>query len=76
MNYELYSVANHKGSLGMGHYTAQCVDPMDENVWDMYNDSTSYPDSKLQYKEAYLLYYKQRANGNGECKANVETDRN
>ena len=55
--YNLYSVTSHKGSLGMGHYTAQCRDPLVENSWIMYDDSNTYSDAVFREKDAYLLFY-------------------
>ena len=35
--YDLYSVVNHVGVLGAGHYTAHSVNP-DNKKWFAYND--------------------------------------
>ena len=59
-NYKLYSVVNHKGSLGSGHYTAQCVD--DSNTWHLFNDQWSSIYSKLESQQAYLLWYRKSEN--------------
>lgn len=40
--YDLYGVVNHSGSLGGGHYTAQCFNRV-ENKWFNFNDSFVKP---------------------------------
>lgn len=37
--YDLYAVVNHSGSLGGGHYTAQCYNETDQQ-WHNFNDSS------------------------------------
>ena len=55
--YRLICVANHEGSLGSGHYTAQCLDRTDSNCWHMFNDTTSSKSHHIDPRNAYVLFY-------------------
>lgn len=59
--YDLYGVSQHMGSLGGGHYTACCKNPLD-NKWYDFNDSScrKTSESSAVDKNAYLLFYKRR----------------
>jgi ubiquitin C-terminal hydrolase len=37
--YDLYAVSNHYGSLGGGHYTAMCKNPVFD-IWAEFDDSS------------------------------------
>jgi hypothetical protein len=59
--YQLYGVVNHSGSLGFGHYTANCYNSV-KDAWITFNDSSVY---KLENEspisnEAYVLFYKRK----------------
>ncbi|CAM6129169.1 unnamed protein product [Calypogeia fissa] len=60
--YDLYSVCCHMGSLGCGHYTAQCRN-CENDMWYCFNDSTVSPiqDSAVLSSTAYILFYQQRS---------------
>ena len=59
LNYDLYAVSNHYGSLSFGHYTAYCKNP-ETGVWYDFNDSSvsslSSPEEAVS-NSAYVLYY-------------------
>ena len=53
--YDLYAVSNHYGSLGSGHYTADCVY---KNTWFNFDDAhVSFSREDLT-RSAYVLFYK------------------
>ena len=59
LNYDLYAVSNHYGSLQFGHYTAYCKNA-ETGMWYDFNDSsvtalTSADDAISN--SAYVLYY-------------------
>ncbi len=57
--YELYTISNHYGEHGGGHYTAYSKDK--SNMWYEYNDQTSTPISPqkaLTNPSAYMLFYR------------------
>ena len=64
--YDLYAVSEHMGGLGGGHYTAKCVNFID-NKWYSFNDSnvSVVPEDRLRDSivtpEAYVLFYKRRS---------------
>lgn len=55
--YQLYSVCNHTGVTGGGHYFAYCKDS--DGKWRQYNDShvSDISDDKVITKDAYCLAY-------------------
>ncbi|KAG6547147.1 hypothetical protein Mapa_011399 [Marchantia paleacea] len=59
--YDLYGVCCHMGSLGGGHYTAQCKN-WENDVWYCFNDSSVSPlqDSAVLSSSAYILFYQHR----------------
>jgi len=62
--YELYSVINHMGDVGGGHYTNYSKNSIN-NQWYEFNDSNvsylNYPEKEIMTSSAYvLLYQKQR----------------
>jgi ubiquitin carboxyl-terminal hydrolase 2/21 len=58
-NYSLIGFSNHMGSMGGGHYTADCKDVMN-NEWYNYNDNDvyKYTDNNIDTSDAYILMYK------------------
>ncbi|KAI5058567.1 hypothetical protein GOP47_0026737 [Adiantum capillus-veneris] len=58
--YDLYAVCNHSGSLGYGHYTAQCKDA--DGLWYSFNDSlvSTSNESSVVSSSAYILFYQLR----------------
>lgn len=61
MLYDCYGVSNHYGSMGFGHYTAYCKNPL-TNMWYDFDDSRV---SKVEGKDvctnaAYNLFYRRR----------------
>jgi len=60
--YELYSVVNHSGASGVGHYTAYCNNSEDKN-WYCFNDITcrSMETAFVKTKLAYLLFYRRKS---------------
>lgn len=59
--YDLYGVSNHYGSLGGGHYTASCLNHID-NKWYYFNDSSvsRKDEDDVVSNAAYLLFYRRR----------------
>lgn len=66
--YDLYAVANHSGSLTMGHYTASVLQNTVtdtrkvEQTWWHYNDETvtRLKEDELVSPKAYVLFYSRR----------------
>lgn len=63
--YDLYALANHFGSMALGHYTASCKappHPSGEESWHTFNDHIMVPlsTSNLQSSNAYMLFYSKR----------------
>ncbi|KAH7289863.1 hypothetical protein KP509_30G021800 [Ceratopteris richardii] len=58
--YDLYAVCNHSGSLGYGHYTAQCKDA--DGLWYSFNDSSvsTLSEPSIVSSSAYILFYQLR----------------
>lgn len=56
--YDLYSVVNHQGALGGGHYTAYAKNFLDDQ-WYYYDDERVrvVEESKVVSPSAYLLFY-------------------
>ena len=62
--YDLYSVAQHHGSLQGGHYTA--VGRTNPNAFALFDDSRcSQNVSELVDSSAYVLFYVRRGEGGG-----------
>ncbi|KAJ2557444.1 hypothetical protein EV175_001349 [Coemansia sp. RSA 1933] len=61
--YDLYSVCNHFGGLGGGHYTAYARSPEDDKWYEFDNSRVSEVRSPDDVKTAaaYMLFYRQRA---------------
>lgn len=61
LTYDLYAVSHHSGSLSFGHYTATCLNPL-ENKWYDYNDSyvSMATEDDIVNSSAYVLYYRRR----------------
>mmetsp|Transcript_73040 Transcript_73040/g.171274 ORF Transcript_73040/g.171274 Transcript_73040/m.171274 type:complete len:760 (+) Transcript_73040:54-2333(+) len=60
VDYQLYAVVNHSGSLSYGHYTAYCkVGEGSDKKWYLFNDARVTPASEADVvsQEAYLLFY-------------------
>jgi len=60
--YDLFAVSNHYGGLYGGHYTASCLNHMEEK-WYEFNDSSSEEiedPNKIVSEAAYVLFYKRR----------------
>ena len=59
LTYNLIGVSNHMGSLGGGHYTADCASSRDK--WHNFNDArvSETAVSKLGGASPYLLFYEQ-----------------
>ena len=59
--YDLYAVSNHFGTLGGGHYTAFCKNPL-YNKWFNFDDSdvSHAKEKEVVTKAAYVLFYKRR----------------
>ena len=56
--YELYSISNHGGGSGGGHYWAYAKN--DDGNWYKYNDNvvSTLNSSKIVSSEAYCLFYR------------------
>ena len=59
--YELYSVSNHIGSMGFGHYTAYCKYG---NQWMEFDDQdvSKVNESDIVSSNSYVLFYKRKEN--------------
>ena len=63
IKYDLFAVANHYGSLHFGHYTAFCLNSIN-NKWYEFNDScvTEINDeTEIVTQNAYVLFYRQKS---------------
>ncbi|XP_067941410.1 ubiquitin carboxyl-terminal hydrolase 2-like [Watersipora subatra] len=60
VEYNLYGISNHVGSVYSGHYTAYCKHPH-RSRWYSFNDSrvSSISSQSLISEEAYVLFYEQ-----------------
>jgi ubiquitin C-terminal hydrolase len=58
MQYDLYGIINHYGSLSFGHYIST-IKNFDENQWYQYDDShrTQISEDQIQKEAAYILFY-------------------
>ena len=58
LQYDLYGMINHYGSLSFGHYIS-LVKNLDENRWYQYDDShrTFISEDSIQKEAAYILFY-------------------
>lgn len=61
MEYELYAIVNHFGTLLSGHYTAFCRNFLDSR-WYEFNDSKveSIKESEIITRNAYALFYRRK----------------
>ena len=57
LGYELYSICNHYGSCGGGHYTSYCKN---NNKWYEFNDNSVKLVSDINKNNAYCLFYKKK----------------
>lgn len=62
LEYELYSVSNHFGNMGFGHYTAYSKNPLDGKWYDFDDSSvTEITDPSQVVSDAgYNLFYKRK----------------
>jgi hypothetical protein len=63
--YDLFAVSEHIGGMGGGHYTAKCLNEVDQK-WYSFNDSTVSPTtaSAAVSGSAYVLFHRRSA---GSC---------
>lgn len=57
--YDLVGVVHHSGDIDFGHYTAECMNPLNRK-WYSYNDSNvteTNMDGSFQSNTPYLLFY-------------------
>lgn len=54
-SYNLTAIANHIGSYNCGHYYAYCK--TNNNEWYCYDDNNSSKLDKIDYSNAYVLFY-------------------
>jgi ubiquitin C-terminal hydrolase len=61
LNYKLFAVVHHHGTMGGGHYTAT-IESDQEVGWFSYNDSVVFParDKVVFNETAYVLLYKRQ----------------
>ena len=59
--YDLFAVANHKGTLDKGHYYAYCKNK-DNKKWYEFNDSNvkEIEEKNIITSQAYILFYKKK----------------
>ena len=59
--YDLFAVANHYGDMSFGHYTAFCINHLN-NQWYEFDDEkvTRLDPSQVVSAAAYLLFYQKR----------------
>ncbi|PNF42973.1 hypothetical protein B7P43_G11111 [Cryptotermes secundus] len=58
VNYKLYAVSNHYGSMEGGHYTAFCKNELYEKWYEFDDDNVSEISSDdVSSKSAYILFY-------------------
>ena len=59
--YSLIAVSNHSGSMGGGHYTAQCKSVLTEKWYDC-NDSNVREDAAASgpSSSAYVMFYRRQ----------------
>lgn len=57
--YKLKGIVNHYGMYGGGHYTAYCLDMIDEKTWYEFDDSrvSIIKDFEVDESSAYILLY-------------------
>ena len=79
--YQLYAVCNHHGTMGGGHYTADCrsagfAGPDDDRSrWHTLDDSScrAIPPSKVVNGSNYLLFFERSDEGHGEARPRRQT---
>jgi len=57
--FQLVGMVHHVGDIDFGHYTAECLNPVNEK-WYAFNDSSvsaSVVDKYLESSSPYLLFY-------------------
>ena len=76
--YDCFGISNHFGSVGFGHYTAYCKNPI-ENRWYNFDDSSVTPVTQgsryhnLVSNAAYNLFFRLRTSETME-NLNIDTD--
>ena len=62
--YRLKGISNHMGSLGGGHYTADCVSLVDNLTWYHFDDSRvgRHKSETIDTSSAYILMYEMELN--------------
>lgn len=64
--YRFKGISNHMGSLGGGHYTADCVSLVDNLTWYHFDDShvKKHVSESIDTSNAYILMYEMESNNN------------
>ena len=72
LQYRLYAISNHYGSVGFGHYTAFGLHPKD-NSWYCFDDSSvnKVTEDQIVTSAAYILFY-ERIEENEDKSCNFE----
>ena len=59
--YDLFAVANHYGDMNFGHYTAFCINHLDNQWYEFDDEKVSRVDpTQVVSAAAYLLFYQKR----------------
>jgi ubiquitin C-terminal hydrolase len=57
-DYNLFGTVDHHGSMGGGHYTAQCLNPVWNN-WHLYDDESAHPIQKpMLGSNTYMMFFR------------------
>ena len=57
-NYILFGTVDHHGSMGGGHYTAQCLNPVWNN-WHLYDDDSAHSIQKpILGSNTYIMFFR------------------
>lgn len=65
VEYELYSVVNHIGDVGGGHYTNYSKNQINKEWYEFNDSSVSYltkPEDEIISSNAYILFYQKKRN--------------
>ena len=63
VNYELYSVVNHMGDVGGGHYTNYSKNQINKEWYEFNDSNVSYltkPEEEIISSNAYILFYQKK----------------
>lgn len=63
VNYELYSIINHIGDVGGGHYTNYSKNQINKDWYEFNDSSVSYltkPEEEIISSNAYILFYQKK----------------